>query len=119
MTTASTDEWFHFDGTVCVAGHDFQTRECAEGGGTVFPRGLLGALKDRMMPRPDGPALLYVGAGSQPTVWPIDADGLDLSRVPHWDLAVCRALLDLALTKIERHEHEVSTGVRRLEADRG
>ncbi|WP_163053211.1 hypothetical protein [Actinomadura bangladeshensis] len=110
-----TDEWFHADGTVCVAGHDSEARECPEGGGPVFP----GTLIERMTPRPDGPALLYVGAGSQPTVWQIDADGLDLSHVPHWDLAVCRALLDLALTKIERHEHEVSTGDRRLEADRG
>lgn len=116
----SADEWFHTDGTECVAGHDPQTRECAEGGGTVFPRGLLDALKDRMMPRPDGPTLVYVTRGPAPMVCQIDVDNFDPGVLPYWDLAVCKALLDLALTKIEQHERDAAAGVSRMpEADRG
>ena len=80
------------------------------------PRGLLGALEDRMMPRPDGPTLVYVTQGPAPMVCQIDEDNFDPGVLSRWDLAVCKALLDLALTKIEQHEREASTGVSRIPA---
>lgn len=75
------------------------------------PAKLLNGELEPRMPRPEGPALVYVTQGSAPMVCQVDADEFDPGGLPHWDRAVCRALLDLALTKIERHEQQAAAGV--------
>lgn len=71
------------------------------------------------MPYPHGPALIYVSAGSKPTIYRIDDGGFYPGVMPRWDRAVCKALLDLAATTLAQAEHEKSIGITRLETDRG